>query len=295
MPSLADRERVSGLEAQAAKVPGRPPSVMIKPASKWGSLDVRELWAYRELFYFMTKRELQIRYKQSMFGAAWAVAQPVALMLIFSLFFGRVAGIDSDGVPYPIFALAALVPWVFISQSVGMSAASLIGDANLLSKVYFPRIVLPVARIAALAVDLVLALAVLAVFKVAYGLGFTVEMLTLPLFLLLALLIAVGSGVLLAAVNVRYRDVAVAVPLLLQVWLFTTPVIYPASLIAGDWKYLFALNPATGAVDGFRWAFLGTPGIGVGPTAVSAATALAVFAIAIVYFRRTEQSFADII
>src|SRR3954447_9285026 len=267
----------------------------IRPPSGWGGVGLGDLWQYRELLYFLTKRELQVRYKQSFFGVAWAVMQPVALAFIFSLFFGVLAKVPSQGVPYPIFALAGLVPWVFVSQSTSMAAASLLGDANLLSKVYFPRLVLPIARVFALLVDLAISTAVLIAFTIAYGVSLRIEILLLPLLLLLAVVTAMGLGVLLAAINARYRDVAVAVPLFIQIWLFATPVIYPGTLITGVWRYIYAINPMVSVIGGVRWAlFGGTPPL-VGAVAISVAVAVLLLVGGIVYFRRSEHYFADVI
>jgi lipopolysaccharide transport system permease protein len=271
------------------------PSVVIRPPGRFSGLRVGELWDYRELLYFLTKRELQIRYKQSVFGVSWAVLQPVVLAFIFALFFGVLAKVPSEGLPYPVFALSALVPWLFISQTVAQSANSLVGDANLLSKVYFPRMALPIARTASLVLDLVIALFVLLAVTLVYGIEPRIELpLVLP-FLALAVLTALGVGILLAAINVQYRDVTVAVPLLIQIWLFTTPVIYPGSLIEGGWRYVYALNPAVSVIDGVRWALLGARAPEPGAVAVSVAAALAIAAAAVVYFRRTEQYFADVV
>ena len=267
----------------------------IRPPSGWAGIGLRDLWQYRELLYFLTKRELQIRYKQSFFGVSWAVLQPVALAFIFALFFGVLAKVPSQGVPYPVFALGGLVPWVFISQSTSLAAGSLVGDANLLSKVYFPRLVLPIARVIALLVDLGIATVVLVIFTVAYGVSLRPEVVLVPLFLVLAIVTALGAGVLLAAINVRYRDVAVAVPLIVQVWLFATPVIYPGTLITGDWRYVYALNPMVSVIGGIRWALFDTTAPIAGAVAISVAVALLLVLAAAVYFRRSETFFADLI
>jgi lipopolysaccharide transport system permease protein len=269
--------------------------VVIEPPSRWGDLGLAELWRSRELLYFLVKRDLQIRYKQSVFGVSWAVLQPVALTLIFYVFFGRLAKVPHEDVPYPLFAMAALVPWTFASNSVGQAAASLVGDQNLISKVYFPRLVIPLARIGALGIDLGISLVVLAVFMAAYGVAPPAEAVLVPLILLLALVTAAGVGVWLAALNVKYRDVSVAVPLLVQIWLFATPVVYPGSLVTGAWQYIYALNPMVSVVGLMRWALLGTAGPPVGAVAVSVASAAVVLAFAVIRFRRTERFFADII
>jgi lipopolysaccharide transport system permease protein len=269
--------------------------IIILPPRRWEGFALRELWAYRELLYFLTKRELQVRYKQSIFGIAWAVLQPVALAFLFALFFGRLANVPSDGVPYPAFALAGLAPWIFVSQAATQAANSLIGDANLLSKVYFPRLLIPTAKIVSLLVDLTIALTVAASAVLLYGLGVRWEWLVTPLFLALALVTAMGVGFFLAPLNVKFRDVTVAVPLLAQLWLFATPVVYPGTLITGGWQYVYALNPMVSVIQGTRWALLGTQGPSAGELAISTLSALTLLLAALTYFRRTEQTFADII
>jgi lipopolysaccharide transport system permease protein len=271
------------------------PTVVIRPPTGWASLRLADLWEYRELLYFLTKRELQIRYKQSVFGVSWAVVQPLVLAGIFAVFFGLLANVPSEGLPYPLFALAGLVPWLFVSQTVAQSAASLVGDANLLSKVYFPRLVIPLAKTLALLIDLLIALCVLVAFALAYGEVPGVEVLALPAFLALGLVTGAGLGILLAAVNVQYRDVGVATPLLIQAWLFATPVIYPGSLVTGAWQYVYAINPMVSVVSGVRWALLGAPAPEPLAVAISVAVALAALVAGIAYFRRTELYFADVV
>jgi homopolymeric O-antigen transport system permease protein len=270
-------------------------TTVIRPPSGFSGLGLRALGEYRELLYFLTKRELQVRYKQSAFGVSWAILQPVVLAFIFTVFFGLLADIPSEGIPYPVFAMAALVPWLFISQTVSQSALSLVSDANLLSKVYFPRLVIPLGKAFALLVDLVIALVVVLVVALIYSQSPGVGILALPGFILLAFVTAVGLGVLLAAVNVKYRDVSLAVPLLMQVWLFATPVIYPGSLVTGGWKYIYALNPAVSVVEGSRWALLDATPPGLVPVLISSAVALTTLVAGVVYFRRTELFFADVV
>jgi len=265
----------------------------IVPPGRWGRFDLRELWTSRELLYFMAKREIQIRYKQSFFGVAWAVLQPLALTGLFTLFFG--SKISTGGVPYPVFALAGLAPWIFVSAATSQGALSLVGDANLLSKVYFPRLVLPVAKTISLLLDLAIALVVLFVFGAAYGVSVGADALAIPGFLLLAVATALGLGTFLAAVNVKYRDVAVVIPLLVMIWLFATPVIYSGTAVGGWAQYVYAINPMVSVIGGIRWAYLGTAapsGLGI---AVSVATALVFLVGGIQYFRRTEAFFADFV
>jgi lipopolysaccharide transport system permease protein len=270
-------------------------TIVLTPPTDWGSLGLRELAEYRELLYFLTKRELQIRYKQSFFGVSWAVLQPVALAFIFTVFFGVLADVPSEGVPYPVFALAALAPWLFVSQTVGQSALSLVGDANLLSKVYFPRLVIPLAKALALLVDLLISLTVVVIVAILYAHPPGAEIVVLPAFLLLGLVTGAGLGILLAAVNVQYRDVAMAVPLMMQIWLFATPVIYPSSLVEGTWKYIFALNPMTAVVEGCRWALIGTPAPELATLLISAGVAIIALIAGLAYFKRTELFFADVV
>ena len=269
--------------------------VVIRPPGRWGDLRLGELSAYRELLYFLTKRELQIRYKQSLFGFLWAVLQPLAMMAVFSIFFGYLAGIPSDGIPYPVFAFSALVPWTFVAQATGTSALSLVSDANILSKVYFPRLLVPTARVLSLLVDFTIALTVLFVLMALYGISPDWTAVALVPIAFLAFITALGVGTFLATLNVRYRDVALAVPLALQLWLFATPVVYPASLVTGAWQYIYALNPMVTVVSGARWALLGSDAPALGSVAISVAAAVGILCLALVYFRRAERFFADII
>jgi lipopolysaccharide transport system permease protein len=286
---------VSTLETTAAPGLVTEPTVTIRPPRSWGDLRLRELWSSRELVYFLTKRELQIRYKQSFFGIAWAVLQPLGMAFVFALVFGQLAGVGSEGVPYPVFALTALVPWLFTAQAVTQGANSLVQDANLLAKVYFPRLVIPLSKVIAFAFDLGVALIVVIVFALLYDVGLEWRVLTIPAFLLLGAITTLGVATLLAAINVKYRDVLLAVPVIVQVWLFASPVIYSSSEIPGDWQYVYALNPMVTVIDGVRWAVLGVSAPELGTAAVSVASAFLILAVAIVYFRRTEQFFADLV
>jgi lipopolysaccharide transport system permease protein len=282
-------------EAVATASPAAERELVILPPRRWEGFAAPELWSYRELLYFLTKRELQVRYKQSLFGVSWAVLQPVALAFLFALFFGRLAKVPSEGVPYPVFALAGLATWMFVSQATTQAASSLISDANLLSKVYFPRLLIPTAKVISLIVDLTIAVTVAATATLLYGLGARWQWVLTPAFLLLAFVTALGVGALLAPLNVKYRDVSVAVPLIAQLWLFATPVVYPGSLITGGWQYVYALNPMVSAIQGTRWALLGTDPPAVGVVLISTCSAIALVLVAWTYFRRIERSFADII
>jgi len=259
------------------------------------ALNLRELWEYRELLWFLVWRDVKVRYKQTVLGAGWAILQPVATMIVFSLFFGRLAGMPSDGLPYPIFSFAGLVPWTFFSQGLSQSANSLVGSHNLITKVYFPRLAIPISTVIAGLVDFALSFLVLLVMMLAYGIVPGPEVLALAPLLLLALVTALGAGLWLSALNVQFRDVRYIVPFLTQLWLFLTPIAYPSSLLGEPWRTVYGLNPMAGVVEGFRWALLGT---GEPPGAMLAASvlaALALLASGALYFRRTERTFADVI
>ena len=227
-----------------------------------------------ELLFFLTKRELQIRYKQSLFGISWAILQPLAMAAIFSLFFGLLASLDSEGVPYPLFVLAALLPWQYNSQAVGQATSSLIADSGLIGKVYFPRMVIPLSRSISYLADLCVTMVILLVLMVVYGEPFRATTPVIIPFLVLAFIVATGAGLLFSALNVRYRDLGVAVPLLLQMWLFSSPVVYPSSLIPAKWQYVYAINPMSTVIDGIRWSLFGTEGPALGAIAISVFTSL---------------------
>jgi lipopolysaccharide transport system permease protein len=269
--------------------------VVIRPPGRFDGLGLREVTKNHELLYFLVKRELQVRYKQSLLGVGWAVMQPVALAFIFALFFGHLAKVPSEGVPYPAFALAGLVPWMFAAQATAQSATSLVGDANLLSKVYFPRLVIPLAKVLSLTVDLLVALCVMFPFVLAFGVTLHPQAFAVIPFVLLAVLTVTGIGIGLSALNVKYRDITVAIPLFIQVWLFATPVVYPGSLVTGAWRYIYALNPMVSVIDGVRWAVLDTHAPEIGTLLVSITVAVLTLAAALVYFKRTERYFADLI
>lgn len=267
----------------------------IRASKGWSMPDLRELWRYRELLYFLVWRDVKVRYKQTALGAAWAILQPFATMVVFSLFFGRLARMPSDGVPYPVFAYTALVPWTFFANGLSLSTGSLVGSQNLLKKVYFPRLAIPLAAVLSGLVDFALALVVLAGMLVFYGVAPGIGALWIVPLLLLALVTSLGVGLWLSALNVRYRDVAYVVPFLVQLWLFATPIAYPSSLLGEPWRTVYALNPMVGVVEGFRWALLGTdtaPGAMVG---VSSLAALALLVGGALHFRRMERTFADVV
>jgi len=271
------------------------PEVVIQPSKGWASLNLSEVWQYRELLYFLSWRDIKVRYKQTALGVAWAVIQPFFTMVLFTLVFGRLAKIPSDGVPYPIFAYAALVPWTFFANSLTQASNSLVTSTNLIKKVYFPRLIIPVSSVISGAVDFAIAFAVLLGMMVFYGVIPTVNVIWLPCFLMLVLITALGVGLWLTAINVQYRDVRYTIPFLTQFWLFATPIAYPSSLLPEPWRSLYGLNPMAGVVEGFRWALLGVE-TGPGPMMlVSALVALVVLVTGLFYFQRMERTFADIL
>jgi len=268
---------------------------IIAPSKGWVSLKLGEIWAYRELLYFLVWRDVKVRYKQTALGVAWAVVQPLLTMLVFSLFFGRLAKVPSDGIPYPIFSFTALVPFTFFSTGLTQSSNSLVGSANLVQKVYFPRLVIPLATILAGLVDFAIALLVLAVLMAWYHVAPTWNVVWLPAFILLALAASLAVGLWLSALNVAYRDVRFLVPFLAQLWMYATPVAYPSSLLHEPWRTVFGLNPMAGVVEGFRWAILGV-NTRPGPMIIASTVAtIALLVSGAAYFRRMERSFADIV
>jgi lipopolysaccharide transport system permease protein len=279
----------------AAAQTGDPRTIVIAPSRGWRRLDLGELWRYRELLYFFVWRDLKVRYKQTAFGALWAIIQPLLLMVVFSLFLGRISGIAPEGAPYPLFAFAALVPWTLFAQSVVGSSASLVEATNLLQKVYFPRLLLPAAATGSYLVDLAIALGVLAVLMIWFGAIPGVTALWLLPLTCLALAAALGVGVWLSAINVRYRDVRYAVPFLVQLWLFASPVAYSSDLVPPALRAVYELNPMVGVIDGFRWSLLGVGELPLRSLAVGVTVTTLVLATGIAYFRRVERTFADVI
>ncbi len=274
-------------------LPAGKPVIRIEAQGSRLALRLGELWDYRELLYFLVWRDLKVRYKQTALGIAWAVIQPVMTMLIFSLFFGRLARVPSDGIPYPLFSFAALVPWIFFANAVSQSANSLVGSANLITKVYFPRLLIPFGAVLAGLCDFFLAFLMLLAMMMRYGVHYSARMFCAPVFVLLALVSALGVGLWLAALNVKYRDVRHTVPFLVQVWMFATPVAYPSSLLPEPWHTVYGLNPMAGVVEGMRWSMLGASTLPGLMLPVSVAAALLLFAGGICYFRAVERSFAD--
>ncbi len=267
----------------------------VAPTRGWASLRLRELWEYRELLYFLIWRDVQVRYKQTVLGVGWAVVQPFLTMVVFSAIFGAFAKIPSDGVPYPIFAFTALLPWNYFAGAFSKAGTSLVNSAHLISKVYFPRLVIPIAAAAAGLVDSALAFVVLLGMMVFYGIRPSAQLWMLPFYLLLALACALAVGLWLAALNVRYRDVNHIIPFLVQLWMYASPVAYPSSMIPTQWRMLYGLNPMAGVIEGFRMALLGTSALDWSLLGLSAVITLALLVSGAFYFRRTERSFADVI
>jgi lipopolysaccharide transport system permease protein len=280
---------------QALAARGGPAVVILRPSQGWVELGLRELWAYRELLYFLVWRDLKVRYRQTALGVGWAILQPFFTMVVFSIFFGKLAKVPSENVPYPIFTFTGLVPWTFFAYALSQASNSLVGSQNLLQKVYFPRLAIPIATVLSGLVDFALAFVVLLGMMVYYGIGLTAAALwTVPL-VLLALVTALGVGLWLSALNVEYRDVRYVLPFLTQFWLTATPIAYPSSLLSERWRTVYGLNPMVGVVEGFRAALLGTEATSVPMIGVSTAAALAILVGGAFYFRRMERTFADVV
>jgi lipopolysaccharide transport system permease protein len=270
------------------------PLVVIQPSRGWRLVSFRDLWAYRELLFFLTWRDVKVRYKQTALGAAWAILQPLFMMVIFTIFFGRLAGVDSAGIPYPLFALAGLVPWTFFSNAITASGNSLVGSSNLITKVYFPRLIVPAAAMLAGFVDFALAFLLFCALMAYYRIALTMQVLFLPVLVLLTALFALGVGTWMSALNVKYRDVRFALPFIIQLWLFVSSVILPSSALPLKWRRLLIFNPMSGIIEGYRSALFGLP---FDWPALGMATliTMAVLIYAIYSFARVERSFADII
>lgn len=269
--------------------------IRIAPASAWARIELRELWEYRELLYFLTWRDLKVHYKQTALGAAWAVIQPLFMMIVFSVFFGRLARVPSDGIPYPVFTFCALLPWQVFANALSASSNSLVGNQNLITKVYFPRLVVPIAAVLGGLVDFAISFFILVAMLFAYGIVPGWQVFALPAFILLAIMTALAVGLWLSALNVQYRDVRYTTNFLIQFWLFATPVAYPSSIVPGQWRVLYGLNPMVGVVEGFRWCLLGNRESPSALVLVSAAVVSLLLVGGLFYFRRMEQQFADVV
>src|SRR6266446_1233255 len=271
------------------------PTVVIQPSRGLLHLDLGAVWQYRELLYFLIWRDVKVRYKQTVIGVGWAIIQPVMSMVIFTVIFGNFARIPSDGLPYPLFAYAAILPWSYFSQAIARSGASLVGDANLISKVFFPRVIVPLSSALAPLVDFALAFVVLLGMMAWFGIAPTPAVIAVPLLLFLALLTALAVGLWLSALNVRYRDVGHTIPFLVPLWMFASPVVYPLSLVPEKWRFLYSLNPMAGVIEGFRWALLGKASPDLAVTTATSVMVVALLFGGLVYFKHTERTFADVI
>jgi lipopolysaccharide transport system permease protein len=288
---MAVLEKNFTLQSQKCELP----IVRIRPSTGWISLKLRDLWQYRELVYFLIWRDVKVRYKQTALGASWAIIQPLMTMVVFSLFFGKLGKMPSDGIPYPIFSFAALVPWTFFVNGLTHGSNSMVGNANLIKKVYFPRLAIPISAVASGVVDFALAFAVLLLMMLYFGFFPTVRMLWLPAFVLLGLIASLGVSLWFSAMNVQYRDIKYILPFVTQFWLFATPIAYPSSLLSEPWRTLYALNPMVGVIEGFRWALLGTSNASGPMFLVSVVSAVIILVGGAFYFRRMERTFADVV
>jgi lipopolysaccharide transport system permease protein len=271
------------------------PFFVLEPSDSWFSFELKTLWEYRELLYFLVWRDVKVRYKQTLLGVAWAILQPLLTMLAFTLAFGYLGKIPSDGIPYPIFTLAGLLPWQLFSNALAASSNSLLVNGRVIAKIYFPRLFLPLSAVSVSLIDLLCSLVIFAGMMIYYQFAPGIEVLILPLFVLLALVTALAGGLWLGTLMVQYRDVQIVVPFLLQFWLFMTPVAYPTSLVPAEWRFIYGLNPMVGVVDGFRWALLGQTPLSGDALFASVLVAFALFFSGLVYFKRLEYNIADML
>jgi lipopolysaccharide transport system permease protein len=269
------------------------PKLVIKPQRGLFQLDLASLWEYRDLLYFLVWRDVKVRYKQTVIGVAWAIIQPLTTMIIFTVVFGKLAKIPSDGLPYPVFAYTALLPWAYFSQALNRSGASLVGSSHLITKVYFPRLMIPLAAATTPVVDFIVSFAILLGLMAYYGISPTLNILYLPFFMLLAILTALSVGLWLSPLNIRFRDVGYIIPFLTQIWMYASPVVYPVSLVPEQWRWAYSLNPMVGVIEGFRWALLGKENPAIAVIGVSASMVLIIFIGGVIFFKRMENTFAD--
>lgn len=279
----------------AAEITARKPSAIIQPRKRLFQLNLRDVWQYRELLYFLVWRDVKVRYKQTAIGAAWAIFQPLITMVIFTLLFGKFAKFPSDGIPYPVFAFVALLPWTYFSQALSQSSNSVVGSSNLVTKIYFPRLLIPLAASVAPLVDFFFSLLVLVGLMFWFRITPSLGLLALPLFLVLAIMTALAVGLWASALNVQYRDVGHTIPFLIQVWMYASPVAYPVSMVPERWRLLYSLNPMVGVIEGFRWALAGKRSPDFMAMAVSLVMVMVILFGGIVYFKKMERSFADVI
>ncbi|MCU0633193.1 MAG: ABC transporter permease [Methanolinea sp.] len=280
--------------AEARRSDEHVPTLIIRPPRKWVPIDLQELWNYRELLASFTKRDIKIRYKQTALGFLWVIIQPLFMVFIFSVFFGGLAKIPSDDIPYPLFVLAALLPWTLFAEGLTRSTTSMVTNSQIMTKVYFPRLIMPISGVLSPLVDFVVSMSLLAVFMAYYGFVPTLNVVFLPLFILLALVTSLAVGLWLSALNVKYRDFQYTVPFIIQLWLFASPVVYPASLLPESVRFLYGLNPMAGVIEGFRWSLLGT-GMPGAMMLVSVGVVVLLLITGIFYFRRMEQYYADVV
>lgn len=273
----------------------RQPTVVIEANRKLLRLDLRTIWEYRDLLYFLVWRDVKVRYKQTAIGIAWVILQPVLTMVVFSLVFGRFAKIPSDGLPYPVFMYAGLLPWNLFASSLSRGSESVVTNSTLISKIYFPRLILPIAGIVSPLIDFAVAFVVLIAMMIWFGIAPSSSVVTMPLFVLLAVFTALAVSLCLCALNVRYRDVGYAIPFLIQLWMFASPVAYPASLIPERWRIIYGLNPMCGVIEGFRWGLLGKAAPDFQLIAISGVVVAVLMCGSLLFFRKTERTFADII
>ena len=271
------------------------PVVRITASRGWGSLKLPEIWAHRDLLYFLVWRDVKVRYKQTFLGAAWAILQPVITMLIFTVVFGELAGISSDGLPYPIFAFAALLPWNYFASSLGRVTTSVVVEVQLVSKIYFPRLIIPLSGVVTNIVDFAFAFLVLLALMFWFGIAPTWKILFLPVFVLLAASTALGVGLWLSPLNARYRDIGYTIPFLIQCWFYASPVVYPVTAVPEQWRLLYGLNPMVGVIEGFRWAALDKNAPDFTVMAVSALMVVAILVGGTIFFKRMERTFADVL
>lgn len=275
--------------------PTKSSKIVIRASQGWAPLQLKELWEHRELLYFLTWRDVKVRYKQTVLGAAWAVLQPLTTMVVFTIFLGGFAKIPSDGIPYPLFTFCALLPWQLFATAMAEAGNSVVGSQNLITKVYFPRLVIPIAPVLAALVDFAIAFLILTVMMFYYGIRLTKAALVLPVLVLFAVCVALSVGLWLSALNVKYRDVRYTIPFLTQIWMFATPVAYPASLVPDKWKALYGVNPMVGVIEVFRWALLGSPPASLPMLGASVIVVVLMLIGGLYYFKRMEREFADVV
>jgi lipopolysaccharide transport system permease protein len=272
----------------------REPTIKIRPPKKWVPINFSELWQYRELLYSFVARDVKIRYKQTALGFLWAIIQPLFLMVVFTLFFGNLAKVPSEGIPYPLFTFTALIPWTLFAEGITRSTTSMVSNAGIMTKVYFPRLIMPISGILSPLVDFAIAFVILIIMMAYYGFVPTIAIVLLPAFIVLAIMTSLSVGLWLSALNVKYRDFQYTIPFLIQLWLFASPVVYPASMLPESWQFIYALNPMVGVIEGFRWALLGTnPPEAIIMISVGVVVLLLVGGL--FYFKRMEQYFADVV